>query len=79
MATPNFSTALDVRKFLESSPNNWYRPMVKEYIELCCARATKPVEEFDDEELDVEELNGWIDHEMQSLTEGYEEWYNGNG
>jgi hypothetical protein len=79
VATPNFSTALDVRKFLESSPDNWYRPMVKEYIELCCVRATKPVEEFDDKKLDVEELNGWIDHEMQSLTEGYEEWYNGNG
>ena len=74
MLTPNFSTALDVRKFLESSSDNWYRPMVEEYIELCCVGTSKPVEE-----LDVEELNGWIDHEMQSLTEGYEEWYNGNG
>ena len=73
MLTPNFSTALDVRKFLESSSDNWYRPMVEEYIELCYVGASNPVEE-----LDVEELNGWIDHEMRSLTEGYEEWYNGD-
>ncbi len=74
MLAPDFSTALEVRKFLESNSDIWYRPMVEEYIELCCVGATKPVEEFDDEELDVEELNGWIEHEMQSLTEGYEEW-----
>ena len=78
MLAPDFSTALDVRKFLESSSDNWYRPMVEEYIELCCVGASKPVEEFDDEELDVEELNGWIEHEMQSLTEGYEEWLSTN-
>ena len=24
--------------------------------------------------IDLNELNGWIEHEMKSLTEGYEEW-----
>ena len=66
MLAPDFSTMEDVRKFLESSSDIWYRPMVEEYLELCCIGY--------DEELDVEELNGWIEHEMQSLTEGYEEW-----
>ena len=31
------------------------------------------------DELDVEELNGWIEHELSSLHEGYKEWNNGNG
>ena len=70
MLAPDFSTALEVRKFLESNSDIWYRPMVEEYIELCCVG--------DDEELDVEELNGWIEHEMQSLMEGYEEWLSTN-
>jgi hypothetical protein len=26
------------------------------------------------EDIDVEELNGWIQHEMLAATEGYEEW-----
>jgi hypothetical protein len=69
MLAPDFSTALEVRKFLESNSDIWYRPMVEEYIELCCIGPL-----LRDEELDVEELNGWIEHEMQSLTEGYEEW-----
>jgi hypothetical protein len=67
MYAPNFGTALDVQKFLESSSDSWYRPMVEEYIELCSIGD-------DDEELSVEELNGWIEYEMQTLTKGYEEW-----
>jgi len=70
MYTPNFSTTLDVQKFLESNSDSWYRPMVEEYIELCCVGMSKPVEEFDDEELDVEELNGWReDFELELLKE----------
>ena len=66
MYAPNFSTALDVQKFLESNSDSWYRPMVEEYIELCSIG--------NDEELSVEELNGWIEDEMRTLTKGYEEW-----
>ena len=66
MYAPNFSTALDVQKFLESNSGSWYRPIVEEYIALCSIG--------NDEELSVEELNGWIEYEMQTLTKGYEEW-----
>ena len=66
MYAPNFSTALDVQKFLKSNSGSWYRPMVEEYIELCSIG--------NDEELSVEELNGWIEYEMKTLTKGYEEW-----
>ena len=66
MYAPNFSTALDVQKFLESNSDSWYRPMVEEYIELYSIG--------NDEELSVEELNGWIEDEMETLTKGYEEW-----
>tara|TARA_R110000737_G_scaffold13863_3_gene29887 strand:+ start:2111 stop:2323 length:213 start_codon:yes stop_codon:yes gene_type:complete len=66
MSAPNFSTALDVQKFLESNSDSWCRPIVEEYIALCSIG--------NDEELSVEELNGWIEYEMQTLTKGYEEW-----
>jgi len=66
MYAPNFNTALDVQKFLESNSGSWYRPIVEEYIALCSIG--------NDEELSVEELNGWIEYEMQTLTKGYEEW-----
>ena len=70
MFAPNFKSREDVENFLANSGDAWYRPMVEEYIILIHAGAL----EYGDE-LDVEELNGWIEHEMETLTEGYEEWY----
>jgi phosphoribosylformylglycinamidine (FGAM) synthase-like amidotransferase family enzyme len=70
MFAPDFKSREDVDNFLASSGDAWYRPMVEEYMILIHAGGL----EYGDE-LDVEELNGWIEHEMETLTEGYEEWY----
>ena len=67
MFAPDFKSREDVENFLSSSGDAWYRPMVEEYMILIHAGGG--------DDLDVEELNGWIEHEMETLTEGYEEWY----
>ena len=64
----------DVKKFLKGPADAWFTPMVEEYMMLIRAGEL----EYGDE-LDVEELNGWIEHELSSLHEGYKEWNNGNG
>jgi len=70
MLIPNFRNAEEVEKFLDGPGDAWFSPMVEEYM-LLCFRAGE-------DELDVEELNGWIEHELESLTDGYEGWHNGN-
>ena len=30
--------------------------------------------DVDPEDINIQELNGWIEHEMRSLSEGYERW-----
>jgi hypothetical protein len=41
--------------------------MVEEYIEMLAPNVPW-------DELDIEELNGWIEHEMSSFSQVYEEW-----
>jgi hypothetical protein len=41
--------------------------MVEEYMELI-AFDSEP------EDIDIEELNGWLEHELQSATNGYRDW-----
>jgi len=66
MYLPEFRNAEDVRKFLTyGGQHEWCRPMVEEYMELI---------HINNDPIDLNELNGWIEHEMKSLTEGYEEW-----
>jgi|TARA_R110000787_G_scaffold285470_1_gene401332 hypothetical protein len=72
MIVPDFNSSADVRNFLNGPSDALFTPMIEEYMILLHHG-------FIEHDFDIEELNGWIDHEMQSLTEGYEEWYNGNG
>jgi len=72
MITPDFKNKKDVEKFLDGPGDAWFTPMVEEYMILIRAG------ELDGDSFDVEELNGWIEHELSSLQEGYEEWYNGD-
>ena len=65
MLLPDFKTFEDVYKFLGGE--EWCRPMVESYLDMI---GDTPLEE-----IDIEELNGWIEHEMGSLSEGYEEYY----
>tara|TARA_R100000008_G_scaffold46270_1_gene27276 strand:- start:244 stop:450 length:207 start_codon:yes stop_codon:yes gene_type:complete len=67
MLLPDFKTFEDVYKFLDYGGEEWCRPMVESYLDMI---GDTPLEE-----IDIEELNGWIEHEMGSLSEGYEEYY----
>tara|TARA_R100001163_G_C4915168_1_gene97736 strand:- start:218 stop:430 length:213 start_codon:yes stop_codon:yes gene_type:complete len=65
MNIPEFKDIEDVQKFLRYGGDEWCRPMVEEYMELIDARP---------EEIDVEELNGWLEHELLCVTDGYKDW-----
>ena len=67
MLLPEFKTVQDLYKFLDYGGDEWCRPMVEEYLDMI---GDTPIEE-----LDIGELNGWIEHEMGSLSEGYEQSY----
>ena len=67
MNIPEFQDIEDVEKFLRYGGDEWCRPMVEEYMELI-AYDSKP------EDINIQELNGWIEHEMRSLSDGYESW-----
>ena len=69
MYTPDFQSVEDVQRFLRYGGDAWCRPMVEEYMELVAL-------DTDIEDIDIEELNGWIEHEMSIATRGYEEWSN---
>ena len=71
MIAPNFKSIEAVQSFLNGRRDAWYRPIVEEYLTLIHAGGLK-----DYSNLDVEELNGYIEHEMYSFTNGYEEWHN---
>ena len=63
MTIPSFRTVEDVKLFLKQESDAWCRPMVEEFIEMCGS---------DLDSLDLYELNDWISSEMQSVSEGYE-------
>tara|TARA_R100001015_G_C4491185_1_gene68706 strand:+ start:35 stop:253 length:219 start_codon:yes stop_codon:yes gene_type:complete len=71
MFLPEFQTVEDVQRFLRYGDDAWCRPMVEEYMELVAL-------DTDVEDIDVEELNGWIQHEMSAFTQGYGEWGSDN-
>ena len=65
MTIPSFRTVEDVKLFLKQESDAWCRPMVEEFIEMCGS---------DLDSLDLYELNDWISSEMQSVSEGYEDF-----
>ena len=67
MNIPDFKSVEDIQKLLRYGGDEWCRPMVEEYIEMLAPNVPW-------DELNIEELNGWIEHEMSSLNQGYEEW-----
>jgi len=69
MGIPEFKDVEDVKKFLKFGGDEWCRPMVEEYMELI-AFDVRP------EEIDIEELNGWIENEVLTLEQGYVDWNN---
>ena len=67
MNVPEFDNYEDVMKFLRTGVDAWYYDMVEEYMDMIAGDLS--VEEFD-----IEELNGWIENELTSLQEGYENY-----
>ena len=67
MNVPEFNTYEDVKKFLHTGGDAWYYSMVEEYMDMIAGDLS--VEEFD-----IEELNGWIENELNSVQEGYENY-----
>jgi len=67
MFAPRFKCFEDIESFLRYGGEEWCRPMVEEYMELIAYDTPT-------EEINIEELNGWIEHELASATSGYTEW-----
>ena len=67
MSVPEFDNYEDVQKFLRNGGDAWYYQMVEEYMDMIAGDLS--VEEFD-----VDELNGWIENELNSLQKGYEDY-----
>tara|TARA_R100001224_G_C3942373_1_gene122786 strand:+ start:398 stop:616 length:219 start_codon:yes stop_codon:yes gene_type:complete len=67
MYVPEFNSIEDVQKFLRYGGDAWCRPMIEEYMELIAL-------DTDVEDIDIEELNGWIEHEMSIFNQGYRDW-----
>jgi hypothetical protein len=68
MSVPEFDNYQDVIKFLRTGGDAWYYNMVEEYMDMIAGDIIL------DEEFDVEELNGWIENELNVLHEGYENY-----
>ena len=67
MNVPEFQSYDDVQRFLYGGGDAWYYTMVEEYMDMIAGDLS--VEEFD-----IEELNGWIENELNSVHEGYEDY-----
>jgi hypothetical protein len=65
MFIPEFRSEEEVWQFVDLSDDSWCLPMVEEYLELI---------HINDDPIDLEDLNGWIENEMKSATEGYDDW-----
>ena len=67
MSVPEFNNYEDVQRFLRNGGDAWYYTMVEEYMDMIAG-------DLSVEELDIDELNGWIENELNSLQKGYEDY-----
>jgi len=65
MFLPEFRSEEEVWQFVDLSNDSWCLPMVEEYLELI---------HVNNDPIDLDELNGWIENEMKSAMEGYDDW-----
>ena len=72
MQTPEFKNVDEVQEFINTSNDAWCLPMVREYMDMC----NVSLEDMEKDEAYIEELNGWIQNEMEELGAGYEEYTN---
>ena len=67
MDGPECNAGEDVQRLLRYGGEAGCLTMVEEYMEIVALDTSV-------EDIEGEELNGWIQHEMLAATEGYEEW-----
>ena len=65
MFIPEFRNEDEVLQLIDFKEDAWCYPMVEEYLELI---------HINNDPIDLDELNGWIENEMRSATDGYDEW-----
>ena len=65
MFLPEFRSEEEVWQFVDLSGDSWCLPMVEEYLELI---------HINNDPINLDELNGWIENEMKAATEGYDDW-----
>jgi|TARA_R100001132_G_C3182045_1_gene38088 hypothetical protein len=64
-----FKDVEDVRRCL-SEITGMRATMVEEYMSMCDVS----FEDMEEDIVYIDELNGWLQHEMKSLEDGYEEY-----
>ena len=59
-----FRNSEDVYQFLRHGGDAWGMPIIEDFVGMCDP----------EEDLDVTELNQWLETEYRSLTKGYEDF-----
>ena len=62
---PVFKNSDDIIKFLNSEKDVWCRPMIEEFVDTC---------ELYGEDVNVNDLNKWLEEELRSFQKGYENY-----
>ena len=73
MLLPDFKNVDEVKTFLsyQDGGDSWCFQMVEEFIVMCGLSVDNL------EGLDIKELNGWLEDELGSFQQGYEEYLDG--
>ena len=66
MSRITFRYSEEVYNFIDRNADAWAMPMVENYVEMAGLTSG--------EEFDVTELNRWLDDELASIKNGYEEF-----
>ena len=61
----------EVYEYVNNFKDGWTNPIIESYLELA------GLEEGDD--FDIAELNEWLEEELYSIQQGYEEFRDGEG
>ena len=69
--SPHFNNVDEVKSFLAGDSDLWLKSIVEGYFDMF-GPSIKPDDEF------IQELNEFLDYELNSFQKGYEEYIDGN-
>ena len=69
--SPHFNNVGEVKSFLAGDSDLWLKSIVEGYFDMFGPNV-KPDDEF------IQELNEFLDYELNSFQKGYEEYTDGN-